>query len=249
MVFFRTSLKLAAPLFILALLFGGLGLWQLERKAEKVTLFQRFENAPELTLEHAMAQQEIFAQVEAAGRYDPERHILLDNKILDGRAGVNVLTPFILPDNSVLLVNRGWLPLPPDRRQLPVVPTDASTRTIKGQLNRLPESGPRLGDADVLLADQWPQLVTYLDLLPVSKALNTPLAPWLVQLDASDPTGFEGRQWKAATMKPDVHGAYAFQWFSLAATAIAIWIVLGVRRGTHLRNSSASAHSNDRNAR
>jgi len=249
MVFFRTSLKLAAPLFILALVFGGLGLWQLERKAEKENLFQRFEEAPELTLEQAMAQQEIFAQVEASGRYDPERHILLDNKILDGRAGVYVLTPFTLPDNSVLLVNRGWLPLPPDRRHLPLVPTDASTRTIRGQLNRLPEPGRRLGDADILLADQWPQLVTYLDPLPVSKALNTPLAPWLVQLDASDPTGFGGRQWKAATMNPDVHGAYAFQWFSLAATAIAIWIVLGVRQGRHLRNSSASGQSKGRDAR
>ena len=89
---------------------------------------------------------------------------------------------------------------------------------------------PRIGEPDVLEKEHWPQLVTYLDLDSVSVALGTPIEPWLVQLDQSDASGFEGRQWQAAVMGPEVHGAYALQWFSLAAAALIIWITLGVRK-------------------
>ena len=32
-------------------------------------------------------------------------------------------------------------------------------------------------------------------------------------------------------MEPATHGAYALQWFSLAAAAVVIWLLLGLRRG------------------
>ncbi len=229
-MYFRTSIKLTVALLAVALLFARLGWWQLERKAEKQLLFEQFRNGPVLSIEQALERGEKFARVDAYGRYDPARHVLLDNKILDGRAGVHVLTPFILDNGKEILVNRGWLPLPPDRRTLPDVETDDSMKTISGILNEPSTGGPRLGEADILEADRWPQLVTYLDLDSVGAALNTPLEPWLLQLAPEDESGFAGRQWQAAVMEPKVHGAYALQWFSLAATAFIIWIVLGVRK-------------------
>jgi len=206
---FRTSIKLTLLLLALALLFARLGWWQLERKTEKQLLFEQFG---------------------AYGHYDPSRHVLLDNKIFNGRAGVHVLTPFTLDNGAGILVNRGWLPLPPDRRSLPAVKTDDSLRTINGILNKPSTGGPRIGEPDVLVVDRWPQLVTYLDLDSVSVALNTPLEPWLLQLEPEDESGFAGRQWQAAVMGPEVHGAYALQWFSLAAAALIIWITLGIRK-------------------
>jgi surfeit locus 1 family protein len=229
-MYFRTSIKLTVALLAVALLFARLGWWQLERKAEKQLLFEQFRNGPVLSIEQALERGEKFARVDAYGRYDPARHVLLDNKILDGRAGVHVLTPFILDNGKEILVNRGWLPLPPDRRTLPEVETDDSMKTISGILNEPSTGGPRLGEADILEADRWPQLVTYLDLDSVGAALNTPLEPWLLQLAPEDESGFAGRQWQVAVMEPKVHGAYALQWFSLAATAFIIWIVLGVRK-------------------
>ena len=64
----------------------------------------------------------------------------------------------------------------------------------------------------------------------VSGALGTPLPPWLLQLDPADPAGFEGRQWKAAVMGPEVHAAYSLQWFSLSLAPMIIWLTLGFRR-------------------
>jgi surfeit locus 1 family protein len=236
-VSFRPSIALTVILVILAALFGRLGLWQLDRKAEKERLFERFEQAPSLSLEQALERDDRFARVEAYGRFDAQRHFLLDNRIWQGRAGVHVLTPFTLADGTVVLVNRGWLPLPPDRSYLPEVSGDSRPRDIRGRLNVLPTEGPRLGEADRLSADRWPQLMTYFDTASVETALGQELAPWLVQLDPGDPAGFEGRDWKAAVMEPKVHGAYAVQWFSLMIASILIWTTLGIRRGRMLQRS------------
>lgn len=228
---FRTSVKLTVLLFTLAAIFAGMGYWQLQRKAEKEAMFERFSQAPERDVAEVTLERDIYARAHARGRYDEARHILLDNRILNGRAGVHVLTPFTSEDGRVFLVNRGWLPLPPDRSSLPDVPTPAGPRAIAGRINRLVSDGPRLGEQAPLTSTDWPQLLTYIDREPIEKALGLTLQPWLLQLDADQDGGFAGREWKAAVMEPEVHGAYAVQWFGLMTAAIVIWLVLGIRNG------------------
>jgi surfeit locus 1 family protein len=236
---FKPSISSTIFLFALAALFAGLGNWQLQRKAEKEALFDQFESAPKLEITQALEQNRRFARVEAWGRFDTERHLLLDNRTFRGRAGVHVLTPFILGDGQVVLVNRGWLPLPPDRSYLPEVPTDGAPMTIHGRLNGVRTEGPRLGPPDELDPDRWPQLVTYLDPEPLSEVYGTALPPWLVQLGADEEQGFQGREWKAAVMPAATHGAYAVQWFALAAAAIVIWLTLGYRAGGRRKGSES----------
>lgn len=238
---FRPSFTLSLILIMLASLFLWLGMWQLDRKAEKELLFERFATAPTLGLEQALADEQEFARVEAFGRYDTTRHLLVDNRIWNGRAGVHVLTPFQLTDGRWLLVNRGWLPLPPDRSSLPDVPTEPAARTIHGRLTAPLAAGPRLGDPDVLVSDRWPQLLTYFDLDSASTALGNALQPWIVQLGADDPSGFGDRQWSPAVMEPAVHGAYALQWMALSGAALIIWSLLGLRRGQQLAQRSGSS--------
>lgn len=233
---FRPSIPLTLALLALIFLFARLGLWQLERKAEKRLLFEQFDNAPMLPIEQALPRAEHFVRVEAYGHYDPHRHILLDNRILNGRPGVHALTPFTLTDGTTLLVNRGWLPLPADRRSLPEVTTDDSMLVLTGILKKPSRSGPRVGGPDRLDSAPWPQLMTYYDPDLISAALGIPLAPWLLLLDPGDESGFQGRQWTPAVMGPEVHGAYALQWFSLAVATLIIWITLGLRRAQQ-RNS------------
>jgi cytochrome oxidase assembly protein ShyY1 len=228
---FRSSIGLTAVLVGLALVFARLGLWQLERMHAKEALFLQFAEAPALTIAQARERGQRFARVQAYGRYDTRRHILLDNRIFNGQAGVHVLSPFVLEDGSSVLVNRGWLALPPDRRSLPVISTDSAPTTISGRWNTLPDKGPRVGPADQLTTDDWPQLVTYFDIGPISQALELDLPPWILQLDETEPSGFQGRDWQPAVMEPKTHGAYAVQWFALCAAVIVTWIVLGVRAG------------------
>lgn len=229
---FKTTWKLTLALFVLAALFARLGAWQLSRMAEKEALFEQFSSAPQMSLEAALDSPQRFARVRSTGHFDPQRHLLLDNRMYEGRPGVHVLTPFETTGGRLVLVNRGWLPLAPDRSRLPDVPTSPEQTEVTGRINVLTSAGPRLGEADVIRADRWPQLVTYLDREPVSAALGTEVEPWIVQLDADHAEGFQGRDWRAAVMEPATHGGYALQWFSLAVASIVIWLVLGIRRGT-----------------
>lgn len=228
---FRTSFWLTLSLWVPAVIFCQLALWQLDRKIEKENLLETIKNAPAMSAEEALSSGTLFARVQALGRYDSQRHILLDNKIHEGRAGVHVFTPFTLLDGAVLLVDRGWLPMAADRLSLPMVPTDGGIQTITGRLVSFSTDGVRIGPADQPGKEDWPQLVTYLDPIPIGAALNTPLAKRFIQLDPGDPSGFGDRQWKAVVMGPSVHGAYAFQWFSLMTATIVLWFFLGFRRG------------------
>lgn len=231
---FRPSITQTLILVTLAAVFFRLGMWQLERKAEKELLFESFETAPSMGLAEALAEGEPFARVSARGRYDPTRHLLLDNKVWQGRAGVHVLTPFRMDHGLTVLVNRGWLPLPADRSRLPDVPTPDKEVELTGRLAPPPAVGRQLGAPDELVTDDWPQLITYFDLPAVAGALGESLPPWVVLLEAGDLNGFEGRQWSPAAMTSEVHGGYAVQWLALLLATIVAWVIVGLRRGKQM---------------
>lgn len=237
---FRPSIMQTLILVTLAAAFLRLGLWQLDRKAEKEVLFERFATAPAMGLAEAVEDGEAFARVSARGRYDPERHLLLDNKVWQGRAGVHVLTPFRTEHGATVLVNRGWLPLPADRSRLPDVPTPADAFDLTGRLAPPPAVGRQLGAPDTLVPHDWPQLVTYFDRASVAGALGESLPPWVVLLDASDPNGFDDRQWVPAAMTPEVHGGYAVQWLALLLATVVAWVVVGLRRGEQMARAQVA---------
>ncbi len=227
---FKPSKIATVVLLLLAILFTNLGMWQARRSVEKAATQQQFETAKPLLLENAIARESRFARIDVRGQYDTQRHILLDNQVWQGRAGVHVFTPFYTNEGTVILVNRGWLPLSADRQILPEIPTPQQQTVLRGILNIFPVPGRILGPADKLQSDEWPQLVTYLNLADISVALNTPLADWIVQLSASEQAGFDGRDWKPVFLTSGKHKAYSFQWYALAVISIVLWVFNGVRR-------------------
>jgi len=229
---FRPPMAATLALLLLACLFATLGTWQQRRAAEKRALELQHQTAPALPLESAIKQKSRFSTVDALGRYDGSRHVLLDNQIWHGQAGVYVFTPFQTVNGIVILVNRGWLPLPPDRGSLPEIPTPAGEVVLRGLLNTPPVPGRLLGQADRLDRNAWPQLVTYLNLPDISGILGTPLEDWVVQLSGSEPGGFEGRDWQPVYLTSSRHQGYAIQWFSLTAVCFVMWVFIGLRNQT-----------------
>lgn len=227
---FRPSITATVVLALLAVAFARLGAWQLSRADEKQALIARFEAAPSMTLDQALAAGERFARLRMTGRFDPSRHVLLDNQVRRGQVGVHVLTPFTTTAGRTVLVNRGWLATPVDRSRLPGVPTPAERVTIEGVLATPPVVGRRLGEALPLSPDRWPQRVTYLEIPDVARATGLDLPEWVVWLAAEAPGGFEGRDWSPVVMTPERHRGYALQWFALCAAAFILWIVTGVAR-------------------
>lgn len=216
--------------FLLVTLFINLALWQTKRAEEKAETEQQYRSATTVLFAIALAEKKRFAHIDVNGHYDPVRHILLDNQIWNGRSGVHVFTPFYTLDGATILVNRGWLPLVPDRHTMPEIPTPEDQIVLSGRLNTLPVPGRILGEADKLNPDRWPQLVTYLNYEDIGKLLAAPLENWVIQLSDSEQTGFEGRDWKPVFMSSSRHKAYAFQWYALSMTGFVLWIMSGFKK-------------------
>lgn len=226
----RNILGLSILMLPLAAGFSALGCWQLQRADEKAALIEDFESGERQNLDDSLDGEERFVRVRATGRFDADKHILLDNRIYQGRAGAHVFTPFTTFNGTTILVNRGWKPIPPDRSTLPVIETPAVPVDISGVLAPPPEHRQRLGEPDILKTDEWPQLVTYLDIEQAATAMNLRLPNRVIWLDAGDSAGFEDREWSPSTMKPEQHKAYAVQWFGLAVAALVIWVILLMRQ-------------------
>jgi surfeit locus 1 family protein len=216
-------------LLSLAIIFAALGNWQLDRKAEKQDLIKRFDQAEEMSLQQATSTNPDFARVRVFGHYETNWQLLIDNSIWQGQPGVHVLNLFYPKQGMPVLVDRGWLAMNPDRRSLPEVQTPAGEIVISGLLSRLPEGGVRLGNEDVIEELEGSILLTYLDIENVAKAAELAIAPRILKLDASDPSGFQDRDWQPAVIMPAQHQAYALQWFALSVAAVILIFTMGMR--------------------
>jgi len=221
----RPFATLAAAVAVAA--FTALGLWQLDRAGEKRALAADFAGGgPALSLPSDSSALPRYQRVTARGRYDAERQFLLDNQVHDGRVGVQVLTPFSLSGGGVVLVNRGWLPFGRTRADLPDVSVDAEPRMIAGRLDELPQPGILLGAPP---GSGWPRLVSYPQVEDIAAALGVTPHARMIRLDPGVPDGYV-RDWRLPGTTPVRHLGYAIQWFAFAATAIAIWLALSLRR-------------------
>lgn len=209
------------------LLFVALGHWQLGRAAEKRALHEEFSRAgPVIPLPPASTPAPRYQPVTASGLYDPRHQFLLDNMSHRGQAGVQVLTPLLRADGSAVLINRGWLPFGATRASLPDVAVAADPRTVAGRVDRLPRAAIRLETKD---GSDWPRLVSFPRMDELSTILGRELYPQVILLDPRAADGYV-RAWRVPGTTPDRHLGYAIQWFAFAATAVAIWIALGLRR-------------------
>lgn len=226
------------PTLAAALLFPALvwlGFWQLDRAGEKRALSSAFEQASgrPLELQEATAE-DLYRRVRVSGRYDSERQFLIDNMVHQGRNGFYVLTPLTpAGGGSTLLVNRGWVPQDPARRQLPEIAVAQTPRELGGRVGRLPAAGLRLGETRAG-AVSWPSVRQFPEIAELEQALGTKLRPWVLLLDPAAPGGYL-REWRPPALGPERHLGYALQWFALAATLLVIWIVLTWKRSARER--------------
>lgn len=210
-----------------------LGNWQLERAAWKQRLVDEdAENMQQarVPLAGVVGREgaQAFRRVSALGRYDLEHQLLLDNRIHQGRAGYHVLTPF-RSGGRVVLVNRGWVPVGPDRAVLPALPGTAEEIVVNAIIAPTPDRFFRLGSEEERHTD-WPRVVQQLEPGALGKLLGVELLPAVLLLEREDAYGFV-REWKAVYgITPDKHRAYAMQWFTLALVLVLIYIGVNTRR-------------------
>jgi surfeit locus 1 family protein len=228
--------KRRVPLLLLGLVvvagLARLGLWQWQRAQEKEAMLAGVQAVLADRRPQALARAahgEGFAWAAGRGRFRPAPVLLLDNQRRGQAVGVQVLGIFEPQAGVPLLVDLGWLPLPPDRRlPRPALPT--GTLDIAGLLTPPPAAGLALGADPLAQGDPW--LLTRVDIPALSKAAKTALAPRMLRLDpALAGIGFtRDLDVLPNTLPPDRHRGYALQWFGLSATLLAITLLLFLRR-------------------
>lgn len=209
------------------LMCARLAVWQLDRAEQKGDLLQSWEQAEPIILGEPVPEESSYARVRASGIFDPSHNVLLDNQIRAGRPGVHVFTPF-RPEgmDRSWLVNRGWYPLNSRQEPLPEVNSPSGTVRLRGRLTNPPRVGLELGKARPLDSDDWPNLVTYLDLDLVEEALGVDLSDRVILLDPANPAHLTGDEWRPVNFGPDRHRAYAWQWITMALAVFLIWAAL-----------------------
>jgi surfeit locus 1 family protein len=211
-------------------LFIELGNWQLSRADEKNAQQEKLDmlsQQPIIMLPNTRVKLDDFQyrEVEIRGEYLPSHTIFLDNKTFKGVAGYHVLTPIRLANSSLhVLINRGWVAAGFDRSVLPDVPLVQGEMIVTGVVVSPEQRMLQLTD-QVIIGAVWNNLdvqryqeTTGLDLQPILVLQQDQLEDGLV------------RQWDRPDSGSAKNMGYAIQWFSLAATAFIIFLVLNVKR-------------------
>jgi len=236
-VTFRFHAGLWPTLAVAALLptMIALGFWQLHRAAEKHALQEEYDaraQGPAVRIEPRLqrAADLRFYRVIARGRYETVNQLYIDNRVHQGRAGYHVVTPLKIEDGEVrLLVNRGWTAGGPDRAQLPPAPVPDGVQEVTG-IATVPADQPfRLGPESAL-RDDGLTVWQHVDLARFAASVRYPVQPVVVLLDPQSPAGGLVRDWHRLDAGIAVHQGYAFQWFALAATLLALYLFFGWRR-------------------
>ena len=232
---FSTSL-IALSLYLLLLsLLCSLGFWQLDRAKQKQVFLQQQQIGSQisrlnLNSNNEPAQLVRYRIADVSGHYDEQHSFLLDNQIVDGKPGYSVLTPFLIDGRlEAILVNRGWLPVAADRRQLPDLNLTDSVASVQGRINQFPSVGIKLTGAEIPAAG-WPALIQLVDAGVLAKHLGYPLMTVQIELDPQQPNGYLRHWTTQATIPPEKHQAYAVQWFGLALTLTGLFIWISTKK-------------------
>ena len=210
-----------AGLFLLV----GLGSWQLMRGLEKSALEGLVTSRGNTVQEIDQAVERwdtlAYSRARVTGEWQTGLTLMLDNRVSEGRGGVEIFTPILMRDGNAILVNRGWVPRQSGRTAVPEIPEAIDSGTAEGQLY-VPQKGFTLGPA-YTEEKNFPVLVQYLDMAQLSTLLGLTLVDAVLVLD-SPAEGFK-KIWRPYIVDAERHYGYALQWWGLALVMIVFGLI------------------------
>lgn len=216
-----------------------LGFWQLEREQEKLMLQSLYESRQSAETVDLLSLDETndlqYISVKLRGYYDNEHNFLLDNKIFEGQAGFEVLTPFYTNEGLLVMINRGWIAQNEYREILPQL------KEIPGEVELQGKVYVPLGEQFMLgVEDQnsnWPRVIQSLDIENMIATFNTETEhfSYSVRLDALQP-GVYVRNWPVISTLPEKHRGYAIQWFTMATVLLLLYLFISTKVETENRS-------------
>jgi surfeit locus 1 family protein len=219
----------AAALAVVAVCITA-GNWQTRRAEYKEVLAAQLDSraaAPPERMDRTpvVAEDWAFRRVRLRGEFVPDKGLLLDNRVLRGRVGYEVLAPLRIEGSDLhVLVNRGWIAAPPTRAELPAVSTPPGVQEIEGVAVLPPARVFELGDGAPAGA-VWQHFL----MERYQKWSGLALQPVIVQQTSAAPDGL-AREWSRPDTGVQKHRGYAMQWYLFAVLVIVLYVSLNLRR-------------------
>lgn len=217
----------------------ALGKWQLDRLAWKEDLIARISRqsgAPPSPLppESAWPAFDVrdaeYRHVKLSGRYDFSRQVLVhvnapkEHGVV--RAGYVTITPITLADGSIVLVNRGFVPL---EMRYALAAIDARTpaeASVTGLLRASQIREPFVPEDDPAKGEWFTR-----DIAAIAAAKHLErVAPFIVDASAAGPYVEGPRPGLTVISFPNKHLEYALTWFGLAATLVGVYVAFVLHR-------------------
>jgi surfeit locus 1 family protein len=237
----RLAMTLAVGL--LAVCFVGLGLWQLERRAQRLAanarILARLE-LPALRLDGSTldpAETDLRRGI-VRGTYDYDHEVVLRNQVHNGLPGVDLLTPLrIEGSDAAVLVNRGWIPFEmsqPDQRE--VFRAEGGPVEVRGIVRRAQTRPSRFAPADPTPIPEQTGLDGWfrVDIERIQEQIPYRLLPLFLEQEAGPQSGAQPR---FPRPEPEIalsegpHLFYAGQWFAFAALLVGGYVARTRSRG------------------
>ena len=189
-----------------------LGNWQSGRAAEK------------------RAAQAALTRVTLIGEFVPGYTVLLDFRVHRGRPGYHVVQPLRIANGKEhVIVLRGWVAADARRERLPDIVTPRGEQRVEGiALEKVPQYLERLAH-DACRPGPKPCVRQNLKIDEFAAWSKLPIERIIVEQtnDASDGLVRDWERPEATFLKNEM---YALQWYSLAALAVILFLVLSIRR-------------------
>jgi surfeit locus 1 family protein len=210
----------------------GLGTWQVQRlfwKEGVIAERQAAVTAPPIAPPRSLAEARAleFHRMAATGRFLNDRELDLGATNDAGLPGFQVITPLVLEDGAVLLVDRGFVP---EAKRAPSSRPEGELSgevTVTGLLRLAPEGKPHWFLPDNSAAkNYW----FYVDIPAMAAAMQQGhVLPYYMDADATPVPGGLPVGGQTRLDLPNNHLQYAITWYALAA-GLAVIAVLRIRQ-------------------
>lgn len=177
----------------------------------------------------------VWRRVSVTGHYVPDQTVLLRNRPIDGQPGFHVLVPFVTStgsDGTVLVVDRGWIPMGADAESSGAVPRPPSgTVTVTVHLRQDEPASSRTAPEGQVQAISIAQVLAASAARTGARETNGhPVYAAYGALDQEVPAAQDrvGALPEPST-DPGSHLSYAFQWWTFALGSLVGFGMMALR--------------------
>jgi cytochrome oxidase assembly protein ShyY1 len=218
----------------------NLAFWQLDRLDQR----QRFNdqvransNQPIGPLDEVLASVDNTSSLEwrrvsVTGTFLPDHQFLVVNRSQNGDTGRNVVEALQLDDGSLVLVNRGFVPV---ASPVPATPTDNVEIVGRLRASEVRKTGQPSDTPSGTVAE-----IRRVEIAVLSPQFDAPVLPMYVEQLTATPRDLPTLQpIVAPTLDEGPHLSYTIQWFVFSVCVLVGW-VFAVRRSMAMRAGKAA---------